>query len=271
MAEVVCILGMHRSGTSLAAGILRLMGWHLGPEDKLMGPKRDNPRGFWEYRPFTDLNDEILEAFGGTWDLPPAFPPRWERDRRLDDVRDRARAALEADFGTATRWAWKDPRTSLTLPFWRRLLGPMRYVLCVRSPVDVGESLAARDDMAFEDGVALWRTYVTSALRHTTGGPRSVVFFEDLVEAWPAEVGHLRWFVGERGALTEEVAARIDEFVAGELRHHASGDGVTAEDPRVPPAVRAMYLTLRAASLARRTGDPDAGRLERAADALAGP
>ena len=271
MPEVVCVLGMHRSGTSLAAGILRLLGWYLGPEDRLMGPRRDNPRGFWEYRPFTDLNDEILEAFGGSWDRPPELPRRWERDRRLREVRERARVAAESDFGSAERWAWKDPRASLTLPFWRRLLGPMRYVVCVRSPVEVAGSLASRDRMPFEDGAELWMTYVGSALRLTAGAPRTVVFYEDLVEDWAPEVGHLRWFVGEGEALTAEAAARIDDFVAGELRHHASGPAATVEDPRVPPEVRAMYLTLRAAVDARRAGDGESDRLERAAEVLAGP
>ena len=31
----------------------------------------DNPDGFWEHLGFVALNDELLNALGGAWDLPP--------------------------------------------------------------------------------------------------------------------------------------------------------------------------------------------------------
>ena len=31
----------------------------------------DNPDGFWEHLRFVKLNDEILNATGAAWDLPP--------------------------------------------------------------------------------------------------------------------------------------------------------------------------------------------------------
>lgn len=66
----VCITGMHRSGTSLVTNLLRLCGLYLGDEQDLMPATPDNQRGYWENRKFSDLNDEILAALGGTWDLP---------------------------------------------------------------------------------------------------------------------------------------------------------------------------------------------------------
>ena len=61
----VCITGMHRSGTSMIARILNLCGLYLGPQDKMMPPKPDNPQGFWENIDLAVLNENILMHLGG--------------------------------------------------------------------------------------------------------------------------------------------------------------------------------------------------------------
>lgn len=43
---IVCVIGMHRSGTSLVTRILNLLGVDLGPAEQLMAPYAvDNPKG----------------------------------------------------------------------------------------------------------------------------------------------------------------------------------------------------------------------------------
>src|SRR5688572_17839806 len=116
-ARVICTLGMHRSGTSLVSRTLNLLGVHLGPSDRLLPADEDNPKGYWEHRAIVDLNDEILDRFGGRWDEPPSFPPAWPRDPRMEDLREQARHLLTDNFAVAPLWGWKDPRTCLTLPF----------------------------------------------------------------------------------------------------------------------------------------------------------
>ena len=61
---VVCVLGMHRSGTSLVARVLNVLGVDLGPEEHLMRPSSANPTGHWENKPITGINDEILSDSG---------------------------------------------------------------------------------------------------------------------------------------------------------------------------------------------------------------
>ena len=58
--SIIIITGMHRSGTSLVAGILRTAGLHIG--DKLLGPDDFNPRGFFEDKDFVNLQENILES-----------------------------------------------------------------------------------------------------------------------------------------------------------------------------------------------------------------
>ena len=76
--RIICVLGMHRSGTSVASRLLNLLGVYLGAEEHLLGPEPDNPKGFWEFKPIFDLNNEILGRLGGNWHEPPPLRPGWE-------------------------------------------------------------------------------------------------------------------------------------------------------------------------------------------------
>src|SRR5438132_1302825 len=99
-----------------ATHLLQLCGLDLGPADQLLPPKPDNPEGFWEHPAFVALNDDILTAVGGSWNVPPATPVVGDADV-WQPLRARA-AALPGEIGLSEPWGWKDPRTSLTLPLW---------------------------------------------------------------------------------------------------------------------------------------------------------
>ena len=62
---LVVVLGMHRSGTSSAAGALVRLG--AAAPQHLMAPNADNERGFWESPVILDLNNAILAAGGSDW------------------------------------------------------------------------------------------------------------------------------------------------------------------------------------------------------------
>src|SRR6185503_2312642 len=73
----ICIAGMHRSGTSMVAGLLQACGLFLGREEEL-GFDSNNGEPHFENVRFVALNDEILSRLGGSWNNPPAFPRGWE-------------------------------------------------------------------------------------------------------------------------------------------------------------------------------------------------
>src|SRR3954453_22283434 len=88
--RVVAVTGMHRSGTSLAARAVNLLGVSFGSADSLLRPGPDNPAGDWENRAMKELDDELLAALGGSWDQPPVLAAGWERDTALDELAERA-------------------------------------------------------------------------------------------------------------------------------------------------------------------------------------
>src|SRR5215472_4432307 len=153
----ICVAGAHRSGTSMLTRLLHCCGLELGPESELMPPQADNPEGFWEHLGFVALNDQVLSELGGAWDLPPAANEDF-RNTRLDPLRLKARLLIE-QFESANVWGWKDPRNSLTLPFWQQLLPRLKTLVVVRNPLEVAHSMGERNGTSYSFGLRLWEIY----------------------------------------------------------------------------------------------------------------
>jgi len=246
--RAVCVLGMSRSGTSLTAQVLNVLGVDLGAPEELMKPAEgNNPAGFWEHEGIAGLNEDILLSLGSAerqgWRHPPELPEGWERDARLERHRREAEAMLRESFADSPLWGWKDPRNCLTLPFWQQLVPEMRYVICVRNPLDVAASLGARDGMRREESLRLWLLYMSQALRHVAGRPRLFVAYEDYFAGLNRQLERLAGFLGIPGlshAQRDEIAERLDPG----LRHQRESERASEES--LPRDVTELYATLSA-------------------------
>ena len=137
--------------------LLHACGLYLGPKNELMPAQADNPDGFWEHLGFVALNDELLSELGGAWDLPPKTDEDF-RHPRLDPLRMKARLLIEG-FDSSNVWGWKDPRNSLTLPFWQDLLPGLKTIIVVRNPLEVAHSMRERNGTSYSFGLRLWEIY----------------------------------------------------------------------------------------------------------------
>jgi hypothetical protein len=218
----VAVVGMHRSGTSMVAKQLNQAGLYLGPDEVLMPPAAENPEGFFEHLDFVVLNDEVLNEAGAGWDCPPPATTDWS-DSAFDRHRERARAlaAPLADHGV---WGWKDPRTSIDLPFWESAFGPLRVVLVVRNPLEVVTSLHRRNGFSIALSLTLWQVYAERVLAATSPQTRLVTHFDAWFVDSLAEAKRLTNALGLPGWDSSE--AGPDPNVG--LRHHRK----TLEDLR---------------------------------------
>jgi hypothetical protein len=256
------VLGFGRSGTSLTMRLLNLLGVDVGPEEDLLPPQEaENPAGYWEPRWMMELNDELLARLDTVWWRPLQAEPGWERDPELDPLRERARDLLREKFGSAPLWGWKEPRTTLTLPFWRDLVPNARYVICLRNPADAISSLQRRPEpnLPIRAWGDLWLEYTARALQETQGSPRLLVFYEDLFRDARGEIARIASFLdldppAENGSLQ-----RLLEEIRPGMRHHATSSLELAAAWGLAPATRAAFLALRAAEDARRA-EPAADR-----------
>ena len=256
---------MARSGTSMVARLLNRCGLWLGEEGDLLPPAPDNPDGFWENTRLIAVNEMILSAFGGAWDYPPAFPAGWVEDARLADARILAADTIASLAGHAP-WGWKDPRTSLTFPFWERLLPDARVILCLRNPLEVVRSLRAWSHSP-ELGLTLWYQFNAALLDAVPPERRLVTHYDSFFHQPETALRRLLVFAGipaTHATVTEALGA-----VALRLRHHrlTTADLHTAG---VSPALLDLYTALCAeAEVTESVGVAAGGAGSRPARALA--
>jgi len=236
----ICITGMHRSGTSMVARLLNLCGCYLGEGNELIPATPDNPDGHWEHAGFVSLNDEILNELGGGWDHPPTGIDLWPNDALLLPFRDRIAALLER-FRDREPWGWKDPRTSLTLPFWRNVVGDLRVVVCLRNPLEVCLSLQRRGLCSYSLALSLWSAYYESILHWTTKEDRVVTHY---AAYFPNALVELKRISGLLNLdVSDELMQRAATTTKGALRHNCFRTRHLFEASVAPDLVR-MYLDL---------------------------
>jgi len=235
----VCIAGAHRSGTSMLAKLLHNCGLYLGPENQLMPAQADNPDGFWEHLGFVALNEELLNKLGGAWDLPPNPNETFEHPR-LDPLRMKARLLIEG-FASASAWGWKDPRNSLTLPFWQGLLPKLKTVIIVRNPLEVAYSMRERNGTSYSFGLRLWEIYNRRVIETASRQERFVTHYDLFFEDAASELRRIAHFVGLPDADVTNAAA----LVTTRRRHiHFTIDQLI--DARVSAEVIELYRDLLA-------------------------
>lgn len=193
--------------------LLHGCGLDLGSKDALMPPQADNPDGFWEHLGFVALNDELLEALGGAWDLPPKINENLS-DERLDPLRMKARLLIEG-FHSAKIWGWKDPRNSLTLPFWEDLLPGLKTLMIVRNPLEVAYSMRKRNGTSYAFGLRLWEIYNRRLIDTAGEHERLVTHYDLFFENAEKELRRIANFVGLPDAKIRSAA----ELVATKRRH----------------------------------------------------
>jgi hypothetical protein len=148
----VIIVGMHRSGTTLLARLLKDAGLWIG----------NDLIDTWESRFFLQRHEMILNASGGSWSSPQCLETTLAepacRSALVAELKSDARSWACAGylgwvkfikhgslFDLEMPWGWKEPRTTLLLPLYLELFPDARVIHVYRNGVDVAASLARRE------------------------------------------------------------------------------------------------------------------------------
>lgn len=181
--QLLCVLGMHRSGTSAVAQLLHRLGARA-PAGLLAAMDGVNEDGFWEDAEVVRLDEALLTARGRRWyDF--AGPRLAADDSDVESLRLDALAHFNRQYEGAGPWVVKDPRLCRLLPFWLEVwrdagLQPV-FIQVVRHPFAVAQSLHKRDRIPYESGVVLWLLHTLEAMSHSVDQPGVVVVFEDFI------------------------------------------------------------------------------------------
>ena len=197
-SQPLIILGMHRSGTSLAVRLLTAVGIHMGYH-----LSRDAEAIF-----FQKLNRSIFQEVDVKWGY---VDPLIKAMRAQSFIEEQTRIMLSALFkekrllggeikiseffgshhwhevkqNKLGYWGWKDPRTSITFPIWLRIFPKAKVLHLLRNGIDVAISTHRRSikqhrnflkrslpfdfspiTLDFEYCFRLWEVYVSFVLEN---------------------------------------------------------------------------------------------------------
>jgi glycosyltransferase involved in cell wall biosynthesis len=263
------VLGMHRSGTSAMSRVLNLCGAFLPA--KLMPAKLGvNPRGFWEPEAVLDLNVRAMRQLGGDWCRVNFTLP--DAGEFVDEFVADACALLASEYEGCDLIAIKDPRICVLAPLWHRALAAAgyrpAYVVPVRNPLEVAQSLHARGDMSIDEGLALWRAHMERVVAFADAHS-DVVFvrYTDLLDDWRRVIGR----IADRLDVPLDAGGKDDEvqrFLDKGLRNQAAGDD--ALDARLTGSSGAAIHALYRDCLARCDDAPPSASSAHPIDSAAG-
>lgn len=225
--KAICILGMHRSGTSTITRSLNLLGVYLGKDKDIIPPYPENPEGFWERWDIYHLQEALLAALKRSWDTAMPFPDGWQTAAELQPFKSELAGLIKENFADVALWGWKDPRSMLLFDIWKDVLADLNtglsVVFAVRNPLDVARSLEKRNGFTLDKGFGIWFNYNISALRTIVGIRTVFISYDRFLANWEQEL--------RRCAVTltidwphddTELKESMKSFIRSDLRHSCS-------------------------------------------------
>ena len=257
--RLIVVLGMHRSGTSAITRALNVFGVALG--DNLMpAVVGDNDKGYFEDVDLNALNVEMLNAIGSNWsDL--SLIESYDVDelckkgyflKALDLLR--YKTSANPVFG------FKDPRVAKLMPFWSKVFAhtdlAIAYVISVRNPLSVTQSLSKRGALSSEESYILWLSHVLNSLVYTQDSTRVLVDYDQFMDS-PKSV---LTTISKRLDLHFDQQAWEEyqgNFLTNDLRHSRFEAKDLMLDINCPPIARDLYTTVLEVAYSRQLDNAD--------------
>jgi len=244
--HLIVVLGMHRSGTSAIARSLEVLGVDLGDNLMPAAPKI-NDKGFWEDLDIYKLNVEMLDSIKSGWDN---LLPLSESDVQYlkdQNFNIKAKEILLAKTAKFSVFGFKDPRTAKLIEFWKSVIAECgfaaTYVLAIRNPASVCNSLSTRDKFEEEKSYYLWLEHTINASLNIVGERYVIVDFDRLLESPHVEIERMSAAL----ALTvdqERLASFKAEFLDKGLRHSEFSLEDLTHNQKAPLLAKKVYEEL---------------------------
>ena len=205
--KTIVILGMHRSGTSMVAGVLDILGVNMGKE--LEEANKWNPVGYFENKKFMAINKEITDEEDGLIiNIPTLEKILLKKEKFIQKIKNIIKQE-ETNF-----WGWKDPRTSLTIDLFLPFLKNPHFIVCFRNPLEVAKSLRKRDGFSILEGLRLTMEYnkrIINFLDKHKELKCLYLSYEQIINNKQKELNKITAFLGIN--LNKKLNARVLKFI----------------------------------------------------------
>jgi hypothetical protein len=237
MKQLVLVVGVGRSGTSLLSGILGQLGFAI-PQPEVQADET-NPRGFGEPRWVVDFHSRVLKEQRVT--LNDSRPAAWEQMAlAAPKVHDELREWLRGELDKADEIVVKDPRTVWFLDLWRgcadELGARTSFVTMLRHPAEIVASAKKSYGPGLTEAgrAAAWINMTLQTEHSTRDAQRAFVSYYGLMADWVPEIRRLGTALDVPRLATTDRTPEVDAFVDPTLHRNRT----TWEDLDVPARVR---------------------------------
>jgi hypothetical protein len=226
----ICVVGMHRSGTSCLAGIMQNFGVELG---EVFTDNLHNKRGNRENGRIVFLNDAVLATNQAAWNNP-IVVSKWTRQ----EAGERDSIIKELEQKPAEHWGFKDTRALFTLPFWLEAIESPKFIGTFRHPHRVALSLNNRDGSSIEAGWELWYRYNLRLMELLRQYGFALADFDQAPDVYLDDTLNKMAALG----LDPKFAAKARDFFDPGLRNQADSN---IDDVTLPAHVLGLYHELQ--------------------------
>ena len=174
---------MHRSGTSLLAGVLRILGLNFG--ENLMGSAPSNELGHFEHNDIVRVDDKILKQLNSSWDDINDLPDLWFKRDDILPHKHEIKEIITRDFSNINVFGIKDPRIAILLPLYLDIFAELNieplFVVIKRYALEVSKSLEKRDNFKLLKSLNLIIKCEKSIEKFTDNRKKVYISFNDLI------------------------------------------------------------------------------------------
>ncbi|MDY0361097.1 MAG: sulfotransferase [Desulforegulaceae bacterium] len=246
MEKCIVVAGMHRSGTSLITKSLECMGVSLG--DNLMPSAQHNEKGFWEDIEIVNTDDKILKLAGMDWASLNEFPIELIDSKDGILLQTEAKKIVKDRLSKNKLWGVKDPRITRLLPFWKKIFSdlkvPVNYIYVLRNPIDVANSLKARDNFDLQMSLHLWLIHAFESLKNLINENICFVSYDNFLAEPEISIHKIAEFF--RLNLDQEKLFFLkNNFIDLKLRHSCSSDNDLTTHKEIPQIIKNFYSLLK--------------------------
>lgn len=241
-SKAVVVLGSGRSGTSVLARAINIIGVDLGSQ--FIRTNRTNPKGFFENKKVVNTHKQIASRLKKR-----PFPKGFHHFEEIKPFSDELLSYTREEFSQKKIWGWKDPRNNEFLEMWKSILKDLNaegnYLIIIRNPVDVVASYKRAYNRDETWARLQWQLRTLLALRETKKEKRIIVEYDELFSnslqcmRRVAKTFDLPWPKDE-----SKIKHELDEFIDPNLQRSNSGTDVEEFKKRedVEDDVKELFL-----------------------------
>ena len=231
--QCLIILGTPRSGNSVLAGCLKLLG--ADPGKNIIFPDKQNGDGRFENNDLILAHNILLRDLACKEDMIGGLPKGWQSSRAADNAKLKIRSILENNFSSDSMLLVKDPRICRFLPLWLSLLEEMEIkpglILNLRHPLENARSFAANNNFNIRQAFLLWFSHYREAFSASYGISNTVITFDQLLADPVFTLKNISDNLDiEYPDSLESRYMDILNFVRPEMKHHHSGQSSKEEE-----------------------------------------